>query len=131
MYNKVSTFIVNNNILYHQQFGFRQHHSTTQQLLLFLGNVHRALNNCPQCDVIYLDLKKAFDSVPHQELLLKLWKAGVTGSLWNRLEHIMLFFLPNILFRNSLYFYLLCSYDSRLFSYYCPIILINLLKKNQ
>ena len=41
----------------------------------------------------------------------------------------MLFFLPNILFRNSLYFYLLCSYDSRLFSYYCPIILINLLKK--
>ena len=49
----------------------------------------------------------------------------------SRLEHIMLFFLPNILFRNSLYFYLLCSYDSRLFSYYCPIILINLLKKNQ
>ena len=48
-----------------------------------------------------------------------------------RLEHIMLFFLPNILFRNCLYFYLLCSYDSRLFSYYCPIILINLLKKNQ
>ena len=82
VYNKVSTFIVNNNILCHQQFGFRQHHSTTQQLLLFLGNVHKALNNCPQCDVIYLDLKKAFDSVPHQELLLKLWKAGVTGSLW-------------------------------------------------
>ena len=50
----------------------------------------------------------------------------VIVCLWSRLEHIMLFFLPNILFRNSLYFYLLCSYDSRLFSYYCPIILINL-----
>lgn len=82
VYNKVSTFIINNNILCHQQFGFRQHHSTTQQLLIFLSNVHRALNNCHQCDVIYLDLKKAFDSVPHQELLLKLWKAGVVGSLW-------------------------------------------------
>ena len=32
VYNKVSTFIVNNNILCHQQSGFRQHHSTTQQL---------------------------------------------------------------------------------------------------
>ena len=82
MYSKVSTFIVNNNILCHQQFGFRQLHSTTQQLLIFLNNVHRALNNSPQCDIIYLDIKKAFDSVPHQELLLKLWKAGVVGSLW-------------------------------------------------
>ena len=38
-----------------------------------------------------------------------------------RLEHIMLFFLPIILFRNSSYFNLL-------FPYYHPIILINLLK---
>ena len=80
------------------QFGFCQHHSTTQQLLIFLNYVHRALNNsnCSQCDVIYLDFKKAFDSVPHQELLLKLWKAGIVGSLWqwfreylsNRYQHV-------------------------------------------
>ena len=59
VYNKVSAFIVNNNILCHHQFGFRRHHFTTQQLLIFLSNVHRALNNCHQCDVIYLDLKNA------------------------------------------------------------------------
>ena len=39
VYNKVSTFIINNNILCHQQFGFCQHHSTIQQLLIFLSNV--------------------------------------------------------------------------------------------
>ena len=42
------------------------------------------------------NFKKAFDSVPHQELLLKLWKTGIVGSLWrwfreylsNRYQHV-------------------------------------------
>ena len=97
IYSKVSKFIIDNNILCHHQFGFRQHHSTTQQLLIFLSNINDALdNNCSKCDVIYLDFKKAFDSVPHQELLLKLWKIGIVGSLWrwfreylcNRYQHV-------------------------------------------
>ena len=33
-------------------------------------------------DVIFLDFAKAFDSVPHGELLYKIWKLGITGPLW-------------------------------------------------
>ena len=32
-------------------------------------------------DVIYLDYQKAFDSVPHQRLLIKLKAYGITGTL--------------------------------------------------
>ena len=35
-----------------------------------------------QIDMIYLDVRKAFDSVPHKELLFKLWKMGITDDLW-------------------------------------------------
>ena len=71
IYNHLSTFFLGQNLIYISQFGFRKHHSTTQQLLLYLDRVHKSLNINARCDVIYLDFRKAFDSVPHNELLLK------------------------------------------------------------
>ena len=37
-------------------------------------------------DVVYLDFRKAFDSVPHYLLLSKLWRIGITGNLWKWFE---------------------------------------------
>lgn len=82
VYNDLNKFIIQNNIISCSQFGFRQGHSTNQQLLLFLHKVHQSLNNKENCDVIYLDFRKAFDSVPHNELLTKLWTIGITGNCW-------------------------------------------------
>ena len=40
-----------------------------------------ATNKC--VDIIYLDFKKAFNSVSHSKLLSKLWYLGIRGNLWN------------------------------------------------
>ena len=61
------------------QFGFLRGRSTLQQLLIFFNIL---LSSPSQSDVIYLDFRKAFDSVAHNELLYKIWKFGITGNLW-------------------------------------------------
>jgi hypothetical protein len=40
-------------------------------------------------DTIYLDIRKAFDSVPHRRLILKLEKYGVTGKLLNWIKSFL------------------------------------------
>ena len=54
------------------QFGFLQGRSTTQLLILFLNDIHNSMSKGHQTDANYLDFKKAFDSVCHTNLLIKL-----------------------------------------------------------
>uniref|UniRef100_A0A1X7SQQ4 Reverse transcriptase domain-containing protein n=1 Tax=Amphimedon queenslandica TaxID=400682 RepID=A0A1X7SQQ4_AMPQE len=68
------------------QYGFLPSRSTVQQMLTMMANVYEALDNKSCVDCIYLDFRKAFDSVPHNKLLLKLWKSGIVGPLWDWLH---------------------------------------------
>ena len=38
-------------------------------------------NSGSQTDVIYLDISKALDSIPHKELLDKVYSVGIKGKL--------------------------------------------------
>ena len=81
IFDKTSDFLVSN-IVSSSQFGFVRKRSTLQQLLTFMSSVIHAFDNKTQVDVNYLDIKKAFDSVSHSELLARLWSAGLVGSAW-------------------------------------------------
>ena len=70
----------------HQQFGFLPNWSSLQQLLLSLSRISNSFSSHSQTDVVYLDIRKAFDSIPHDRLLDKLWSLGICGSLWRWLQ---------------------------------------------
>ena len=38
--------------------------------------------NSTGIDIVHLGIRKAFDTVPHNELLHKLWSLGIRGRLW-------------------------------------------------
>ena len=78
IYNKIANKITDS--ISNAQFGFLKNHSTLQQLLLFTNDL---FNSTIQIDTIYFDIRKAFDSVPHNQLLIKLWSCGITGKLWS------------------------------------------------
>ena len=65
------------------QFGFIPRQSCLQQLLSFTHELYLAKSLHHDADVIYLDYKKAFDSVVHTKLLYKLWEYGINDNLWN------------------------------------------------
>ena len=69
-----------NNILIDQQHGFRQRFSCETQLISAVNDWAKCINSCSQTDVILLDFSKAFDSVPHQRLLLKLDYYAIRGK---------------------------------------------------
>ena len=67
------------NLIRDSQHGFRKGYSCTTNLLTFLEDVTKEINNNHSVDTIYLDLAKAFDKVPHQRLISKLKAHCVDG----------------------------------------------------
>jgi len=71
----------NNNLIDSNQHGFTSHKSCITQLLTAMEYWTQSLDSGASTDVIYLDISKAFDSVPHVRLLSKLKAYSIGGHL--------------------------------------------------
>ena len=70
--DQVQSFLQDNNLITHVQYGFQSGSSTVTQLIECHTEWVTSQNNGEATDVIYPDYAKAFDSVIHSKLLHKL-----------------------------------------------------------
>ncbi len=63
--------------------GFQSRKSTVSNLLESVSDWIFSIDSRNNIDVVYLDLKKAFESVVHSKLLLKISQIGICGDLFD------------------------------------------------
>ena len=74
-------FLTKHNLLSECQFGFRPRSSTQDALLTITRDWHQCLTTHRQVAAVFFDIRKAFDSVPHCQLLQSLADIGISGQL--------------------------------------------------
>ena len=78
-HSRLMGFIDSNKILYKSQYGFRKQLSTSLAIIELVEEITNSLDNHESTVGVFIDLKKAFDTVDHDILIGKLYHYGIRG----------------------------------------------------
>ena len=79
--NKLIVFLSENNFIVNTQHGFQKGKSCVTNLLQFYDKIFNWIDNGDPVDIMYVDIKKAYDLISHYILLQKLFQIGIRGKL--------------------------------------------------
>ena len=100
IHNRLISFINEHNVLYSHQYGFRSKHNTTMALITLVDNIVNGFDNNKFTVGTFLDYSKAFDTVDHEILLLKLNRYGIRGTANKLIRHYLSKRLQYTMFNN-------------------------------
>ena len=83
IYNKMFEYFNENDLIFHNQSGFKPGDSCINQLLSITHEIYISFDEGYETRGVFLDTSKAFDKVWHQGLLHKLEENGISGKLLN------------------------------------------------
>ena len=81
-------FLEENALLHHLQSGFRKFHSTEISHIRLIDQLLLDLDKNRATEQVFIDYKKAFDSIDHDLLLTKLNVSGICGHELDFLRNI-------------------------------------------
>ena len=87
LYKCLIDFLDSNNFLYKHQFGFREKHCTQQTIVSLVEKITPSWDTDAIVIGVFIDLKKAFDTVPHDILRKKkMYAYGIIGNAFKLLK---------------------------------------------
>ena len=101
VYDRILQTLLKNNTISCHQHGFQEKCSCVSQLLECLQDWTLNLDDAIQTDIVYLDFAKAFDTVPHERLLIKLKKCGIRGYALQWIRNFLINRRQRVVLRNG------------------------------
>ena len=80
MYARLYNFMNDTNQIFKSQYGFWSKHSCENAIQELIGAVVKGYENKKHTISVFLDLSKAFDTIPHNILFMKMHRYGIRRS---------------------------------------------------